>query len=328
MGMINNSLRKKMKNRVSYSAVALAVFAAACADATAPIARDLAVAPPTLDVNTVQTVGAGIPAGTHYGDVVVCKQVSTGDLATNSFTFSVSVTNELGGTVTPVSIAAPVFTNVAPGQSPCQVVWHGSQNMSNVDRLVITETSQANWAVADIVVDQYSWGATQTTILTNMGAFAATLDEPNGIATVRGNKEKVTVVTFINDYTAPPPPPGGCTYTKGWYRNNGSSTVVDVDGRSAAEAQAIFKATPGKPNGVTWGADNNNLNLYQQLLAAMLNGGATGPAAVQTAIGAAQAATGGSGLNITVAAGTDVSGLISTLSQFNEGLLAGWPHCS
>ena len=317
------------RSSLGYPAIAVAAFAMACADATAPIARDLAVTTPTLDVQAVQVVGAGIPAGTVYGDVILCKRVSTGDPTTNSFSFSVAATNELGGTVTQPSNAAPSFTDVAPGQTnACVTIWHASLGMAYTDRLVITETAQANWSVADIVVDQYVWNTTQETILQNNGSLAASLDETNGVATIRGNKEKVTVVTFVNDYTAPPPPPSGCTYTKGWYRNNGSTTVVAVDGRTQAEAQAIFAATPGKPNGVTWGADNNNLNLYQQLLAALLNGGASGPAAVQTAIGDAQTATGGSGLVITVAAGTNVSALIATLSQFNEGTFANWPHCS
>jgi hypothetical protein len=140
-------------------------------------------------------------------------------------------------------------------------------------------------------------------------------------------------VVFTN--TAPPPP-SGCTYTKGWYRNKNGSATIDqtVDGRTIAQQRLIFDATPaGKVNGVTWGDDNNNLNLYQQLLAALNNLNNTGvapfggPAAVNTAIAAALAATGGTGLQITVAAGTDVSGLISVLSAFNEGQFAGFPHC-
>ena len=123
-------------------------------------------------------------------------------------------------------------------------------------------------------------------------------------------------------------PPTGCTFTKGWYRNNGSNTVTAVDGRTKAEAQAIFNATPGKPGGVTFGNDNNNLNLYQQLLAAILNGGLNGPQSVKDAIADALAATDGTGLVITVAAGTDVGGLISSLSNFNEGNVAGFPHCA
>jgi hypothetical protein len=123
-------------------------------------------------------------------------------------------------------------------------------------------------------------------------------------------------------------PSGGCTFTKGWYRNHGSNTVTAVDGRTKAQAQAIFDATPGKPGGVTFGGDNSLLNLYQQLLAAILNGGTGGPAGVQSAIAAAQAGTGGTGLNITTTlTHTQITDLTNTLDNFNSGLDAGFPHC-
>ena len=135
--------------------------------------------------------------------------------------------------------------------------------------------------------------------------------------------------TILVRNTAPPPPPSGCTYTKGWYRNNGSNTVTAVDGRTKSEAQAIFDATPGKPGNVTWQGGNDVLNLYQQLLAALLNGGATsGISAVTGAITAAQAGTGGTGLAITTnLSQAQVSALIDTLSSFNEGSFKGFPHC-
>jgi len=119
-----------------------------------------------------------------------------------------------------------------------------------------------------------------------------------------------------------------CTYTKGWYRNNGSGTVTDVDSRTKAQAQTIFGATPGKPNGVTWTGSNDVLNLYQQFLAAILNGGTTGPQAVQDAIAMVAAHESGTGLAIvTNLTQAQVSSLITTLSNFNEGSLPGFPHC-
>ena len=135
-------------------------------------------------------------------------------------------------------------------------------------------------------------------------------------------------VTYTNTFT---PPPSGCTYTKGWYRNNGRETVTAVDGRTKSEAQQIFDATPGQPGNVTWGNNNKPndlLNLYQQLLAAILNGGLNGPQSVKTAIANAQAATGGTGLNITVVPGADIGALTAPLSDFNEGNVANFPHCN
>jgi hypothetical protein len=141
------------------------------------------------------------------------------------------------------------------------------------------------------------------------------------------------VVTYTNTFTPPPPPPAGCTYTKGWYQNKNGAPTIDetIDGRTPDEQRAIFAASPGQPGSVTWGTGNkpnNLLNLYQQLLAALNNGGATGPQSVQDAIAAALAATGGSGLNITVVGSPDIGALITPLSNFNEGLVEGFPHCS
>ena len=178
-----------------------------------------------------------------------------------------------------------------------------------------------------LVTEAAHTGTTLTNITAGPGAQAAVIDLPNSRVTVYVNAFHGATATFYNTAV---PQQTGCTYTKGWYRNNGSNTIIAVDGRTVGQEQQIFDATPGKPGSVTWGADNNNLNLYQQLLAALnnLDGNATaGPPAVDAAIAAALAATGGTGTTITVAAGTDVSGLIAVLSAFNEGSYSGWPHC-
>ena len=131
-------------------------------------------------------------------------------------------------------------------------------------------------------------------------------------------------------------PSTGCTYTKGWYQNkNGEPTIIDgVDGRSKADQIKIFNASPGQPGDVTWGTNNkpnNLLNLYQQLLAALNNVGnnvASAPSSVQTAINNALAATtAGPGTYIGLVGNPDIGALITPLSNFNEGLVAGWPHC-
>jgi hypothetical protein len=108
-----------------------------------------------------------------------------------------------------------------------------------------------------------------------------------------------------------------------------------ADGLNKSQQQQVFNATPGQPGNVTWTGGNNTLNPYQQLLAAINNLGGNelgGPAAVDAAIAAAKAGTtvttNGGGVQITLVAGTDVSGLIATLSAFNEGSLAGFPHCA
>jgi hypothetical protein len=138
------------------------------------------------------------------------------------------------------------------------------------------------------------------------------------------------VVTYRNTFTAPPPQ--GCTYTKGWYRNKGKDTVTGAGLLSVnfniADEKAIFAATPGKPNGVTWNGGNDVLNLAQQYLAALENGGATGPASIQTALGEVAAGLTFNHKAITTTfTQAQVSNYISILSNFNEGKLAGFPHC-
>jgi hypothetical protein len=165
--------------------------------------------------------------------------------------------------------------------------------------------------------------------ITTTGGSVASNTTSNTITNPGGTGTDGVVVTFTNteDVTT------GCTFTKGWYRNNGSSTVIAVDGRSIAEAQAIFNATPGKPGTVTFGGDASLLNLYQQFLAALNNLGGDaneddGPDAVDAAIDAVQAGTGGTGTAITTTlTQTEIATLTATLAAFNEGTLAGWPHC-
>ena len=83
--------------------------------------------------------------------------------------------------------------------------------------------------------------------------------------------------------TAPPPPPSLCTYTKGFYRNHsnvtadviastGGTITVGSSSLSAAQAQAVLNATPGKPGNVTF-TSNLLLNLVQQLITAELEHG-------------------------------------------------------
>jgi hypothetical protein len=134
--------------------------------------------------------------------------------------------------------------------------------------------------------------------------------------------------TILVRNTAPTPPPR-CTYTKGWYRNNGADTITGVDGLTIPVEGAFFAATPNKTGSVSFVGPNDLLNLYQQLLAALENGGAAGPAAVKTAITQAQAGTSvsaGGVLTTTLTQG-EISALIVTLSAYNEGTFAGFPHC-
>jgi hypothetical protein len=304
----------------------IAAFVAACADAPtsnvgiAPNlpSRHVLVTTPSLELADLCKAGpVGLYTFNATATHAVLRDAATGNYDQTAATYTIDVTAgstiDLGGGNL-VPGACYTFTNAFGTHN------HIALGSGGTDATVtVVETGIPAGVDFDHVVVYQNTG----------GSVSSTSSATNSAVAHVGGSVAGNLGASILFYNVPePPPPGGCTYTKGWYRNNGSSTVVDVDGRSAADARTIFAATPGKPNGVSWGADNNNLNLYQQLLAALLNGGASGPAAVQTAIADAQAATGGAGLVITVAAGTDVSGLISTLSAFNEGTFAGWPHCA
>ncbi|HEX6313554.1 MAG TPA: hypothetical protein VFZ73_01790 [Gemmatimonadaceae bacterium] len=285
--------------------LALAAFAVACSDPTMPNRDVTRIA--SLDVTPVP----GYPFPIADGAVELCK---TSDVAGD---FDFDVTGPAG------IDTDPDITIGAGGGTVCVTLWTSTLARSggNVETITITETTNAN--LTDIEVLQYlapgvSYIAAET---------ADSEDETTATATVYINDDMARRVTFTNDA----PDPTGCTYTKGWYRNNGSSTVIAVDGRTIAEAQAIFNATPGKPGSVTFGGNNTLLNLYQQLLAALNNLGGDplgGPDEVDTAIADALAGTGGTGLSITTSlTQTEMSDLIETLSDFNEGTFDGWPHC-
>ena len=290
-------MRMNRKAALSASAILGVAVLAACSDSpTAPTARTAFIAKSSFAVGDLTN------STPQVGTIKVCKAGNVG----GSFDVTRTAVGTSAGTVSGLN------TLIATGE--CRIVALDDSPSDNGSNVTITEDAAANTVSA--VTGCVFIGGEPPVVDGNPCAFnpgARFINHFHGY-----------VVTYTNTFT---PPSTGCTFTKGWYRNNGSNTVTAVDGRTKAEAQTIFDATPGKPKGVSWGADNNNLNLYQQLLAAILNGGLNGPQATKDAIAAAQAATGGTGLTITVAAGTDVSGLIDALTAFNEGTLPGWPHC-
>jgi hypothetical protein len=253
------------------------------------------------------TVGAVTDNTPQVGVVKVCKTGNAG----GSFDVSAVAVGASTGTVSGLN------TLIATGE--CRIVAEDDGPDGVGSNVTISEDAAAN--TVSSVTGCVFIGGSPPVVDGNPCAFNPTdrfINHFHGY-----------VVTFNNTFT---PPPAGCTYTKGWYQNkNGAPTIVlTLDGRTPNEQRAIFAATPGQPGSVTWGTNNkpnNLLNLYQQLLAALNNGGAAGPQSVQDAIAAALAATGGSGLNITVVGSPDIGALITPLSNFNEGNVAGFPHC-
>jgi len=306
----------------------IAAFISACADAPtstvgfAPNQPDLHIIPvATPELELVLLCKAG-PVGTYtFGATAthaVLRNAATGAYDQTAATYTIDVT--VGSTILVGAALVPGacynFTNASGSHN------HIALGSGGIDATVtVTETGIPPLVNFDhVVVYQNSAGSVSST--------SSTTNTASGHVGGNASGNLGASMLFYNVAA----PVDHCGYTKGWYRNkNGAPTVIAVDGRSIAEAQAIFAATPGKPGGVTWGASNNNLNLYQQLLAALQNLDGDplgGPDAVDQAIADALAGTSGTGLNIIVAPGTDVSGLIDTLSSFNEGDFAGFPHCT
>ena len=314
----------------------IAASISACADAPTSAVRFSPSLPSqhlvpivTPEVEFVALCKAG-PVGTYTFDATathpVLRDAATGAYSLTSATYTIVVTAgstiDVGGTSIPGACYS--FSNTRGTHN------HIALAGGTVDATVtVVETGiPAGIDFDHVVVYQLSSGTVSSSSSTTnsaSGRLGGTVAQP---AMLGAN------IVF---YNVPEPPPAGCTYTKGWYQNkNGAPTVIAVDGRTIAQAQAIFAATPGQPGGVTWGTNNKPnslLNLYQQLLAALNNLGGDanyddGPAAVTSAITAALAGTGGTGLNITTTlSATEIGNLTTTLASFNEGAFVNWPHC-
>ena len=303
---------KSLKLQSCYALAAAAVVGiAACSnggDASSSIA---APSGPNRIITSaaVGDAGNGVP---NQGELELCK---TGDAGSFEVTDGVTTRSY----------------NLAAGE--CVVAWVDVRTGLDTARLTVTELPSMTSTFTSVEI---------TTINNeydpNVNGAGPDLPTSTTVSTTSTQQVKLNEyigsrLVYLN--TLNPPPEEGCTYTKGWYRNNGSETIIaTADGLTKPQQQQVFNATPGKPGLVTWTGGNNTLNLYQQLLAAINNLGGDetgGPAAVDAAIAAAKAGTNvttlNGGVQIGLVAGTDVSGLIATLSSFNEGSLTGFPHC-
>ena len=318
----------------SFLPVALAAaFISACSDAPTstavfspnqPSLHVVPIAAPTLELLTLCKAG---PVGTYTFDATathpVLRNTTTGAFDQTAATYTIVVsagsTIDVGGNPVPgacFNYSGHNYIALAGGQITATVT--------------VTESGIPAGIDFDHVVVYQNTSGTVASSSSTTNSASGQIGGIGGVAALGAGLLFYNVAETV---------PEGCTYTKGWYQTkNGAPTVIAVDGRTIAEAQAIFAATPGQPGSVTWGTNNkpnNLLNLYQQLLAALNNLGGDafeddGPAAVDAAIDAAQNGTGGTGLNITTTlTATQIGDLTATLSAFNEGQYAndGWPHC-
>jgi len=274
---------------------------AACSDSpTAPTAKakQMGLGSSSFDV------GTEVSADVQLGKVIICK---TGDVGG---TFNLS--NQL--IVADAPSGDPTATQVTVAAGTCEIAYEDANPINgNGTRVTITEVPIDNTvqtltackfkAAGDVAETDCTLGTGDTRFINAYHGFT---------------------ITYNNVST----PPTGCTYTKGWYQSK-NATLTGVDGLSIEMEAAFFAATPNKTGSVSFVGPNNLLNLYQQLLAALENGGESGPTEVQDAIQDAQDGTSVSlgGELTTTLSNTEISALISTLSAFNEGTFENWPHC-
>lgn len=299
------------RNRVLAAGAALGfVFLAACSDSPTVSTAAAWVPKPSFLVGDVTSTPA--PEAVT-GRIVLCKTGNVG--GSFAFTRTTEGPTIVGSSfvgIGPIDVASGTCLEVANDDSP---IGSGSH-------ITMTEAPSAN-TVQTIAACRFR----------GYQLDGVTLNPPEDCVYANGgdlflNHFHGYVITYANVY-APPPPQTGCTYKKGWYQSK-NATLSGVDGLTVPMEAAFFAAKPNQTGSVSFVGPNSLLNLYQQLLAALENGGASsGLTEVQSAIATAQAGTtvSGAGVLTTTLTNREIGNLINTLGAFNDGEITGWPPC-
>ncbi len=288
----------------TFLAVGAVVSLAACADS------------PTAARPTGAAASGGsrsVVSNPVSGKLYICKVAVNGANGVD-FSFNVSYHN----ITAPSTEIGPSTVHVLSGD--CALAAETDNVAGNAFDATITEQAPPQgWVLTGIDVNSTAAGNGPSKDVNSATASA-----------VRFGNDGGSIVTFTNTFIS------GCNFTKGYYRNHATATAALIPATihvgnadlTAAQAQAILNATPGKPGNITF-SSNDLLNLVQQLISAILNGGNTGPQSVQDAITSANAhifISGGKAIT-TRPSQTGIGSLITALSNFNEGRCAGFPHC-
>jgi len=146
-----------------------------------------------------------------------------------------------------------------------------------------------------------------------------TITNPCGIASTihansfHGSKATYNFVTTVVST--------GCTYTFGWYKNQGNPSVPNTSFFGTAASWKTVIATKG--------GSNKYYGLADQYIPAKLAIGAkVAPAAIATAITQSETFFTGRALGSTAGySDATLTALAAVLDNFNNGYVAGWPHC-
>ena len=279
-----------LKSRACTALVSLAAIASAACSNPADTAQPELIAAPNwasdVETNAPQTA-------------TVCKAGSS-PLGTYNFTAVNTGTTNAGDVLVP----AFSLTIVAGGADACAVIFTRTQTSGIADPpAVITVTEAA------------SVGSTVSDITAISSVIAPVVNIPARTA-------KVGVNAFHNAsarFTSVVNTVRGCTYTQGWYKNHteqwpagfSPSAIFFTSGKSYID----LYNTP--PKGSAY------IILAHQYMTTQMNiaGGASVPAAVQSAFDAATAYFTAGGVG-------NIGGLSSVLDAYNNGVAAGGPaHC-
>jgi hypothetical protein len=255
------------------------------------------------------TVGT---AYAHNAGLIVCKVAeNTNGTVTGTFTFTVQAKRD------GVAVTETLYVPVG---------FCSTTRTYDAGTATVTEVAHTGTSLVGI-----SASPSQSLISSSLG---------NRTATVTLTNFTTVSVSFTNRKT--PPPPFGCTLTWGYYKNHSSVTTALVSGSGGLQVGALPKLNATQVNAllaINENGSNYMIKLVHQLIAAELNQfGASTPAAVPTAISAANALIAAHGgpngsasptttvtyLGVTYTA----SQLNDTLDAYNNGLAVGGPaHC-
>jgi hypothetical protein len=239
------------------------------------------------------------------GQVLVCVDPSA---PAGNYSIAISnVTNPLEAG--DIAVAGPVV--LTPNN--CAVVFtKGAEANLQIDGVTLTASTGVAGTFSYTCSDNIAAGDPLC------GATAGT----NGaVANANGPHGSIVVFSFVAD--APPPPADGCTYTQGWWKNQGDS------------ASAIFDFDGGTDNGLsilnTPVKGNPYIALAHQYIAATLNieNGADITGDAQTAYNAATLYFASASIGTPLPAPytkSQVAALTTALDLYNQGL-SGTLHC-
>jgi hypothetical protein len=258
----------------------------------------------------IATIGT---AYAHNAGFQVCKVADNSNgTVTGTFTFTVQAKRD--------GVARTDTFYVAVGYCSTPVMY-------DAGTAIVTESAHAGTSLVAIAA-------------TPSGSLVSS-SLANRTATVTLTNFTTVAVRFTNRKT--PPPPSGCTLTWGYYKTHSSVVTALITAHGSGlkvGSQTLSAAQVNFLLGTNENGPNYMIKLVHQLIAAELNQfGASTPAAVQTAINAANALIAAHGGALGSLSPTTTvtfngvtytaSGLNNTLDGYNNGLAAGGPrHCS